>query len=111
MFASFNQTVARAVIGTVGTVFCAGLCLLGATAPAHAATFDDTVRRQTVGYADLDLSNAQGRAALDRRIVHAARAVCLSGGHDLARRAAETRCIRDAVDHARPQPVVTADAR
>ena len=44
------------------------------TAPALAQTGAEP--RIAVGYADLDLDTAEGRAALDLRLLHAARTVC-----------------------------------
>ena len=109
MFTTFSSSFTRTAVGTVGMAFCAGLCLVGATAPAHAATFGatapahaDTVRTATVSYADLDVAHAQGRAALDRRLHIAARAVCSSSQESPAARANENRCVRAALSNARP---------
>ena len=66
-------TIVRTVVGTAGTALGAGICLLGATAPAHAATRPVTVRVAIVGDADLDLPDPAGRVTFDRRIVAAAR--------------------------------------
>lgn len=44
-----------------------------AAAPAFAQAGE---RRIAVGYADLDLATAEGRAALDLRVLHAARTAC-----------------------------------
>lgn len=100
MFTSFNQSLTRAVVGTVGTLFCGGICLVSATAPAVAATVSATRAASgptaTVSYADLDTSNVHGRATLDRRIRTAAKTVCATGSSDVAARAAEARCVRDA---------------
>ncbi len=108
MFTTFNSTVTRALVGTLGTAFCAGVCLLAATAPASAA---EAVRTVKVHYADLDLANRAGRVTLDRRLFHAARAVCVTGesGPDAA--LDETRCIHRAVTAAKaqlPAPVQAA---
>jgi UrcA family protein len=54
-------------------------------------------RSETVQYADLNLSNPQGAAALYRRIVAAARNVCDRGGFDLASQQAIRACIDEAV--------------
>lgn len=97
MFTTLNSTVARAVLGTVGTVLCAGLCLVAATAPAAAAE----VRTTTVGYGDLNLGNPAGRATLDRRIGAAAHAVCANNDNGTAAALAEMSCVRDAVAAAR----------
>ncbi len=48
--------------------------LAGAAAPAFAAA--PAAQTRIVGFADLDLSSAAGRARLDRRIGSAVRAVC-----------------------------------
>lgn len=98
MFTTFNSSVTRTAVGTIGMAFCAGLCLVGATAPAHA----DTVRTVTVSYADLNVSHAQGRAVLDRRLHNAARTVCSSTREGLAARADENRCVRAALATAKP---------
>ena len=98
MFANLNSTVSRAVLGTVGTALCAGLCLVAATAPAAAAE----VRTTTVHYADLDVHSAQGRAVLDRRVEGAARSVCTSADSGLAARIEEGRCVRHAIATAKP---------
>jgi UrcA family protein len=98
MFATnFNDTIVRATIGVFGTAFFAGLCLVGATAPANAA---ETPRITTVSYSDLNISSAKGREALDLRILQAARSVCTTGSNDTAARIQESRCVRDAVNAA-----------
>lgn len=51
-----------------GALLATGLTVM-ASSPAQAAT-------AIVHYGDLDLSTATGRAALDRRVSHAAQAVC-----------------------------------
>lgn len=94
----FTSTPARTVVGTLGMAVCAGVCLLGATAPAQAAT----VRTATVRYADLDVAAAAGRAALAARVAHAARTVCTSADAGLAARLEESRCVRRAVTGATP---------
>ncbi len=93
MFTTFTSTAARAVLGTVGTAFCAGLCLVAATAPAAA----EQVRAATVSYADLDLAKAAGRMTLDRRINAAARAVCASSDRGTDAALVEMQCVRHAV--------------
>ena len=106
MFTAFNSTVARAVLGTVGTALCAGLCLVAATAPAAAETAKSPAsaggRTTTVRYADLDVHTAQGRAMLDRRVQGAARSVCTSANTGPAARVEEGRCVKAAVANARP---------
>ncbi len=101
MFAtSINDSIVRATVGVFGTAVFAGLCLLGATAPAQAA---ESPRVTTVSYSDLNLSDAKGREALDTRILQAARSVCQTNSNDTASRIAESRCIREAVDAAQSQ--------
>jgi UrcA family protein len=50
--------------------------LAGAAGPALAAPPAPAAQTRIVGYADLDLSSAAGRARLDRRVDAAVRAVC-----------------------------------
>lgn len=50
--------------------------LAGAAGPAFAAPPAPAAQTRIVSYADLDLSNAAGRARLDQRIGSAVRAVC-----------------------------------
>lgn len=107
MFAVISQTVSRAIIGTVGTTLCAGLCLFAAAAPAAAANAD-APRAITVGYSDLNLSTTQGRTALSFRVHSAARSVCTTGSNDIASLAAETRCVRNAVKGAQSKMIAAA---
>jgi UrcA family protein len=88
----------RNLLGTVGTVLCAGVCLIAATAPAQAA---EAPRATTVSYVDLNLGNDQGRDTLDARIKAAARSVCANGGNDVRARTVEARCVREAISQAR----------
>jgi UrcA family protein len=88
----------RNVLGTIGTVICAGVCLVAATAPAQAA---EAPRATTVSYVDLNLANDQGRDTLDARIKAAARSVCANSGGDLRARTGQARCIREAISQAR----------
>jgi UrcA family protein len=111
MFTTFNSTVTRAVLGTVGTAFCAGICLAAATAPANAGTVYDTARSQTVRYADLNLDSREGRKTLDRRISRAAHAVCATGSVDVATMKDESRCVRAALDSAKPKIVAAVMVR
>jgi len=94
MFTTTSHDFQRAVLGTVGTVLFAGLCLSGAMAPAHAA---EAPAAQTVSYADLNLANAAGRATFDQRVKAAAEAVCSTGLDTVAARTAEAHCVRDAI--------------
>jgi UrcA family protein len=94
MFTTASTTVQRTVIGSIGTLLFAGICLAGAAAPAFAA---EAPRVQTVSYADLNLANAAGREALDQRIKAAAESVCSTGRDEAAAKVAESRCVRDAI--------------
>jgi UrcA family protein len=105
MFTAFNSTVTRTILGTVGTALCAGLCLVGATVPAHAGTVYDTARSQNVSYADIDLGSTQGRVTLERRIKNAARAVCATGNVDVQSMKDESRCVRVALASVKPKVV------
>jgi UrcA family protein len=98
MFEIASYTVQRAVVGAFGTALFAGLALSGALAPANAAEVQ--ARVQTVSYADLNLANAAGRAALDSRIKAAAETVCATGLNDTAAKVAESRCVKSAVEAA-----------
>jgi UrcA family protein len=98
MFATATHSVQRVIIGSIGTILAAGISLSGALAPANAA--ETGARVQTVSYADLNLSNAAGRAALDQRIKAAAETVCATGLNDTAARTAESRCVKAAVEAA-----------
>lgn len=97
MFTTENTT--RTVIGTIGTVFCAGLCLLTATTPAIAA---EAPRTRLVSVADLNLAHPQGRVALDARIRQAAHSVCENGNGDVRARFEAARCVRTAIATAAP---------
>ncbi len=101
MFTIGNTTL-RTIFGTVGTVICAGVCLVAATAPAQAA---DAARMTTVSHIDLNLANDQGRDALDTRIKSAARSVCATGSGDVRARRDEARCVREAISQARMSAV------
>lgn len=76
----------------------AGLAALALANPAHADT-------RTIRYADLDLSTAHGRAALDARVRNAARQVCeiSTDTVPLAQRTAAAACYADAMASARHQ--------
>lgn len=92
MFTNFTSAATRAVVGAFGTALCAGICLVGATAPAHAETVSRVVRT-----ADLNLASVAGQKALNHRIAVAAREVCTSTSRDLATKVEESRCLRRAV--------------
>lgn len=97
MFASFNQTVARAVLGATGAAICATVCLAGAAAPARADTVD-AVPTRIVSYADLDLTRAEGRATLESRIRAAAHAVCPAGNRTSPELIKRNACVRTNVE-------------
>ncbi len=63
------KTIATSFAAILAAVLAAGL----ASAPAAAQLPSQQVR---ISYAGLDLASAEGRAALDLRIVHAARSTC-----------------------------------
>ena len=58
----------------LASVLTAGSILVGTASPALAAA--PAAQTRIVSYADLDLASTAGRAALDRRIDRAVRAVC-----------------------------------
>jgi UrcA family protein len=91
----------RTAIAALGTVFFAGVCLFGATAPAAAA--EPVAQTVTVAYGDLNLASTSGRNALDARIAQAARSVCFDGGRDVASHMSYNRCVKAAVADAREQ--------
>jgi UrcA family protein len=100
---------ARTAIAAVGTLFFAGVCLIGATAPAAAA--EPVGRTKMVSYDDLNLASASGRKVLDARINRAAHNVCFNGGNDVASLVAADRCIDAAKADAKAQVYpVTAGA-
>ena len=101
----FNQIVTRTMIGTLGTAVFAGICLLGAAAPAFADTVD-APRSQVVRVSDLDVANASGRALLEARVRRAAHQVCATDRIDLQSRSDEARCVSRAVDAAAPRMVI-----
>jgi UrcA family protein len=79
------------------------------TAPAFAAS--DPVTAE-IAVADLDLSNPQDQARLDRRVESAARQICHSGLRASAARAGELRCIETVLASAKPQvEMALANAR
>jgi UrcA family protein len=91
---------ARTAIAAVGTLFFAGVCLIGATAPAAA---EPVAQTKLVSYDDLNLASASGRKVLESRINRAARNVCFNGGNDVASLIATDRCIAAAKADAKAQ--------
>lgn len=102
MFTTLTNTASRSIIGSIGTVLCAGLCVAAAAGPAKAAEAQQVARVQTVSSADLNLANPAGRAALDQRIKAAAESVCSTGLNDTAAKTAESRCVKGAIATATP---------
>ncbi len=89
-----TSSFARNLTSAVGAALIATACLTVAVAPAAAAP---AATSKTVSYGDLNLANAQGRAALDARIKSAARSVCSTGSNGLQARTSETLCIKAAI--------------
>ena len=79
MFAS-PLKFSRNLVGAAGTLFFAGLCIAGATAPANAqisyGVNDSGHKVAYVSYADLNLGAPAGRARLENRLRTAAKHVC-----------------------------------
>jgi UrcA family protein len=92
-----RYTALRTVVATLGTVIGAGICLVGATAPAAAA---DAPRAVTVSSSDLNMASNAGRNAFEQRVKLAARSVCSLGSGDLRARADEARCVGAAINAA-----------
>jgi UrcA family protein len=90
----------------------AAAALVVAAAPATARTASDEVR-VAVSYADLDLSRADGRAALERRVDAAVARVCPSRPlpQDLAAQAQYRQCHASALAGARRQLASVYDGR
>jgi UrcA family protein len=107
MFTTAQPSFGRIFAATLGTAVFAGICLLGATAPAAAAAPADP-RVASIAYSDLNLASASGRKALDNRIVRTAETVCITGTRDLAMRAAEKECVAAVVASARVQTASNA---
>jgi UrcA family protein len=80
------------------------IAALSATAPL-AASERDTPQVARIHYADLDLTGAAGRVALDRRIKVALRDLCAEDQQlGLAKRLEEIRCLRAATAQVAAQP-------
>ena len=92
-----TSSFARNLTSAVGAALIATACLTVAVAPAAAAA---AATSKTVSYGDLNLANAQGRAALDARIKSAARSVCKTDSSGLQARTSETQCIKAAIRNA-----------
>lgn len=85
------------------------LAALALAAPAGAQA--TATRSVSVRYADLDLSQPNGRAMLDRRIASAINQVCfnIDGGRNLQVAVQERRCRRAARASAQQQVAAIAD--
>ena len=95
----FATSFTRTVVGTVGAALLAATCFTAAAGPVTAAPVGAS---KTVRYGDLNLGNAQGRAALQARIGSAARSLCTTGATDLVSRDNEDRCVKAAIAAATP---------
>lgn len=75
----------------------AAMAIAAQVAPAHAASL-------AVGYGDLDLTSAEGHAALNQRIDRAARRVCAAEDpRNVRQLAAAGACYRVALASAQPK--------
>lgn len=79
-----------------------------AGSPVLAQKADGEVRTMRIEMADLNLASAEGRAALERRIQRAAKAVC--AGDDSARYTASVEQIRNCRAQAEAKAFAVADA-
>lgn len=96
MFAT--STLTRNLFGAAGAVVIGLGCVAVAATPAAAASTSARVSvSKTVSYADLNLSNAKGRAVLEARIKSAAREICASTDATLAARMDANRCTKAAL--------------
>lgn len=109
MFAS-TQDFTRTLAGAAGTLFFAGLCIAGATAPAQAAqplppiTYSVNAEGERVAhvrFADINLGSKEGQAALQTRLRIAARTVCNNGQQDPFATAAANRCYHETLRETR----------
>jgi UrcA family protein len=72
-------------------------------APAPASAQPSGARQIAVSRADLDLATAEGRATLDLRLLHAARAACgIPSPADLRGRAKLDECVAETLATAAP---------
>jgi UrcA family protein len=92
-------SLSRNLLGAFGTVVFAGICLMGATAPAQAS---ETPRSTIVRTADLNLATDAGRSTLAGRVRTAARAVCSGAADDLRGKQRTAGCVKSAVASAQP---------
>ncbi|GGI83962.1 hypothetical protein GCM10007973_20610 [Polymorphobacter multimanifer] len=105
MFAT-PASLSRNVLGAFGTVVFAGICLMGATAPAQAS---ETVRSAVVRTADLNLTTDAGRSTFENRVRYAARSVCTGAADDLRGKQQTAACVKSAVASAQPARMASID--
>jgi UrcA family protein len=79
-------------------LLCGAMTVGGLLGTAHAA--DDGVPKETVRYADLDISTPAGAKILYGRIEKAARRVCANPYPDILNFRQETLCVDKAIDNA-----------
>jgi UrcA family protein len=80
-------------------LLCGAMAVCGLQATARAA--DDGLPKETVSYADLDISKPAGARTLYGRIVTAAKHVCRDSSYgNLLRMGQERRCTDNAIDNA-----------
>lgn len=76
---------------------------IGAALVLAAPASADGTKSVQVSYADLNLSNAAGREALDRRVARTADRICgVEPGRDVKMQALAKHCARNARESARP---------
>ncbi|WP_380876310.1 UrcA family protein [Sphingomonas sp. DBB INV C78] len=86
-------------LGAIGAIL-----LVTTPSTASIRPVEEQFATARVSYADLNLSTAEGRATLDRRISRAARRVCV-----MAPDHRETSCRRHALELARPQVLAAVE--
>lgn len=113
MFAS-AKNFTRNVVGAAGTLFFAGLCIAGATAPAQAQVaygVSETGHQVAhVSYADLNLESDAGRNSLETRIRVAAKKVCNSSTADYRAHNAQQKCVASALKATRIATMAAIEA-
>lgn len=110
MFAT-PASFSRNLLGAFGTVVFAGICLMGATAPAQASeTLASAAPRSAiVRTADLNLATDAGRSTFETRVRHAARTVCTGATDDLRGKQQTAACVKSAVASAEPARFASID--
>lgn len=113
MFAS-AKNVTRNIVGAAGTLFFAGLCIAGATAPAQAQVaygVSETGHKVAfVSYADLNLGSKAGRSRLESRLRTAAKQVCHGSAIDPWVAAEERRCFNETLQATRNATMAAIEA-